>query len=175
MIAGTGHRRSVEGRRREFDHVFRLFRISRLFLEETFMHVMHNTCTGAAAPEQVWKMLVDCEAFPDFLDGVNEVTILDEDGDRRISSWVVELRGSEMEWEQEDHLDHEKRRWDFRQTEGDLTHYAGHWQVVEDVEGVALELEVEFDVGLPMLADMIHPVVAKALEGYQRGIIGQSA
>src|SRR5262245_16094065 len=138
------------------------------------MAVLHTTCTGAGTPEQVWKVLLDCEAFADLLEGVNEVTIGEQDGDRRLSSWIVELKGSEMEWDQEDILDHAQLRWDFRQTDGDLAQYEGYWQVLEDGAGVALELKVEFDVGLPMVADMIHPAVAKALEGYQQEIVNQS-
>ncbi|MFC4329077.1 type II toxin-antitoxin system RatA family toxin [Streptomyces andamanensis] len=139
------------------------------------MHVVHSTCPGAGTADAVWKVLTDCEAFPDFMEGVNEVTVNGEDGDRRTSSWVVELKGSEMEWDQEDVLDPERRRWEFRQSDGDLAHYEGYWQVVEDGGTVALELKVEFDVGLPMVAEMIHPAVAKALERYQRDIVEQSA
>lgn len=139
------------------------------------MAVMHRIVTGSAAPDQVWKVLVDCEAFPGFMEGVTEVTIGDRDGDRRTSSWVVELKGSEMEWEQEDVLDHAGRRWEFRQTDGDLAEYEGYWQVTEDAGGAALELKVEFDIGLPMVAEMIHPAVAKALESYLHGVVRQSA
>lgn len=138
------------------------------------MAVLHTTRRGAGTPEQVWKVLRDIEAFPDFMEGVNEVTVTGEDGDRRTSSWIVELKGSEMEWDQEDELDPERRRWEFRQTEGDLAHYQGYWQIHEDEAGTALELNVEFDIGLPMVEEMIHPAVAKALEGYQQGIIDQS-
>ncbi|AXG81614.1 type II toxin-antitoxin system RatA family toxin [Streptomyces paludis] len=139
------------------------------------MAVMHRTITGTATPEQVWKVLLDSEAFPAFMEGVSEVTVIDRDGERSGSSWVVELKGSEMEWDQEDVLDHAGRRWEFRQTEGDLAQYEGHWQVSEDPGGAALELKVEFDVGLPMMAEMIHPAVAKALERYQQAIVAQSA
>ncbi|MFF7855195.1 SRPBCC family protein [Streptomyces sp. NPDC007904] len=139
------------------------------------MAVLHRTVTGPATPDQVWKVLLDVEAFPGFMEGVNEVAVTVEDGDRRRSSWLVELKGSEMEWEQEDVLDHAGRRWEFRQTDGDLAEYEGYWQVTEDPAGVALELKVEFDIGLPMVADMIHPAVARALEGYQQGVLGESA
>ncbi|MFJ9739223.1 type II toxin-antitoxin system RatA family toxin [Streptomyces sp. NPDC101166] len=139
------------------------------------MAVLHTTRRGAGTPEQVWKVLRDIEAFPGFMEGVNEVTVTGEDGDRRSSSWIVELKGSEMEWDQEDVLDPMRRRWEFRQTEGDLAHYEGYWQIHEDEAGTALELNVEFDIGLPMVEEMIHPAVAKALEGYQQEIIDQSA
>ncbi|MFI6344297.1 type II toxin-antitoxin system RatA family toxin [Streptomyces sp. NPDC050560] len=139
------------------------------------MAVMHRTITGPATPDQVWKVLLDSEAFPGFMEGVSEVRIGDEDGDSRVTSWVVELKGSEMEWTQRDTLDHAQRRWDFEQTEGDLAEYRGRWQVAEAPGGAALELEVEFDVGLPTVADMVHPAVVQALEGYQQAVLAQSA
>ncbi|WP_438453318.1 type II toxin-antitoxin system RatA family toxin [Streptomyces asiaticus] len=138
------------------------------------MAVLNVTCRGAESTERVWKVLLDCEAFPTFLDGVNEVTVTGEEAGRRTSSWVVELKGSEMEWDQEDVIDVERLRWEFRQTEGDLAHYEGYWQVLEDTEGVALELNVEFDIGLPMVAEMIHPAVAKSLRAYQQRILSSS-
>ncbi|MER7664891.1 MULTISPECIES: SRPBCC family protein [unclassified Streptomyces] len=139
------------------------------------MAVLHTTHRGAGTPDHLWKVLLDIEAFPSYMEGVNEVEITEEDGDRRTSSWVVELKGSEMEWDQEDVIDADRRRVEFRQTDGDLANYEGYWQIVEDAEGVGLELKVEFDIGLPMVAEMIHPAVAKALEGYQQGIVEQSA
>ncbi|MGR8007779.1 type II toxin-antitoxin system RatA family toxin [Streptomyces hypolithicus] len=139
------------------------------------MAVLHTTHRGAGTAEQLWKVLLDIEAFPSYMEGVNEVELTGEDGDRRSSSWVVELKGSEMEWDQEDVVDFERRRVDFRQIDGDLANYEGYWQIVDDEEGAGLELKVEFDIGLPMVAEMIHPAVAKALEGYQRGIVDQSA
>ncbi|BBC32418.1 hypothetical protein SGFS_037120 [Streptomyces graminofaciens] len=138
------------------------------------MAVLHTTRRGAGTPDQVWKVLRDIEAFPDFMEGVNEVTVTGEDSGRRTSSWIVELKGSEMEWDQEDVLDPERRRWEFRQTDGDLAHYQGYWQIHEDEAGTALELNVEFDIGLPMVEEMIHPAVAKALESYQQGIVDQT-
>lgn len=138
------------------------------------MHGLHNTVMGSGTPDAMWKVLLECESFSGFMEGVHEVTIVDQDGDRRTTGWVVELKGSEMEWEQEDLLDRAERRWTFRQTDGDLAHFEGYWQVVEEAGGVGLELKVEFDVGLPMLADMIHPAVVKALTGYQQEIVQRS-
>ncbi|MBT2389530.1 type II toxin-antitoxin system RatA family toxin [Streptomyces maoxianensis] len=138
------------------------------------MAVLHTTHTSAGTADQLWQVLLDCEAFPSYMEGVNEVTITGEEEGRRSSSWVVELKGSEMEWDQEDVIDTERRRLEFRQTDGDLAQYEGYWQVVADGAGATLELNVEFDIGLPMVAEMIHPAVAKALEGYQQGIVAQS-
>ncbi|WP_433684885.1 type II toxin-antitoxin system RatA family toxin [Nocardia sp. CA-119907] len=135
------------------------------------MNSRHQT----AAPADVWEVLLDCESFPDYMGGVNEVEILEEDGPRRTSSWVVELKGSEMEWEQEDLIDAERHRIEFRQTDGDLQSYHGYWQLHEDGAGGELELNVEFDIGLPLVAEMIHPAIATALEGYANSIVTRAA
>ncbi len=138
------------------------------------MTLLHTTHTAVGTADQVWKTLLDFESYPSYMDGVKEVTVEDEDGDTRSSSWLVELKGSEMEWEQADTVDHEARRLAFRQTDGDLAQYEGYWQVSATDDTVALELSVEFDIGLPLVAEMIHPAVAKALEGYQLAILEQS-
>lgn len=139
------------------------------------LYTTHTTHTGPATPEAVWDVLVDYAAYPGFMAGVREVTITEDGGETRESSWVVELKGSEMEWEQADTIDAANRRVGFRQTDGDLAHYEGYWQVTEHADGAALELRVAFDVGLPLVAEMIHPAVAEVLEGYQKSIIERAA
>lgn len=138
------------------------------------MTTLNTTHVGACTPEALWAVLLDCESYPSYMDGVHEVTVTADEGDRRTSAWVVELKGSEMEWEQRDEVDADRRRLSFRQVDGDLAHYEGYWEVTPSGEGAALELNVEFDIGLPLVAEMIHPAVAKALEGYQLAIIDQS-
>ncbi|WP_433665943.1 type II toxin-antitoxin system RatA family toxin [Nocardia sp. CA-136227] len=121
-------------------------------------------------PEHLWDVLLDCTSYPDYMTGVNEVEILDDEGERRTSSWLVELKGSEMEWDQEDVISVEQRRIDFRQLDGDLAEYQGYWQVHAN----ELELSVEFDIGMPLVAEMIHPAIAKALEGYAGSIVARA-
>ncbi|MEU1205275.1 SRPBCC family protein [Nocardia sp. NPDC005825] len=121
-------------------------------------------------PERLWDVLLDCASYPAYMTGVNEVEILDDEGERRTSSWVVELKGSEMEWEQEDVISADQRRIEFRQLDGDLAEYQGYWQVHPN----ELELSVEFDIGMPLVAEMIHPAIAKALEGYAGSIVARA-
>lgn len=124
----------------------------------------------ACPPQQLWRVLLDCSAFPDYMDGVHTVEVLDHVGERRTSSWVVELKGSEMEWEQEDLISEDRRRIEFGQTDGDLELYRGYWQVHAD----ELELSVDFDIGMPLVAEMIHPAIARALEGYAGSIVARA-
>jgi len=134
------------------------------------MYSMNSRLPMSCEPQEVWDVLLDYKSYPEYMSGVNEIEILDEDGDRRTSSWIVELKGSEMEWEQEDHISADDRRIEFHQTDGDLNSYQGYWQV----HATELEVSVEFDIGLPLVAEMIHPAVAKAIEGYAGAIVARA-
>ncbi|MET8425021.1 SRPBCC family protein [Nocardia sp. NPDC004860] len=134
------------------------------------MYSMTSRHALTCPPERLWDVLLDCASYPEYMAGVNEVEILDDEGERRTSSWVVELKGSEMEWEQEDLIAVEQRRIEFRQLDGDLAEYRGYWQVHPE----ELELSVEFDIGMPLVAEMIHPAIAKALEGYAGSVVARA-
>ena len=134
------------------------------------MYSMNSRLPMTCDPKLVWDVLLDYTSYPEYMTGVNEIEILDEDGETRTSSWIVELKGSEMEWEQEDRISAENRRIEFHQTDGDLNSYEGYWQVHAN----ELEVSVEFDIGLPLVAEMIHPAVAKAIEGYAGAIVARA-
>jgi ribosome-associated toxin RatA of RatAB toxin-antitoxin module len=127
------------------------------------------------SPERVWEALLDCASFPAHLEEVSEVEVLRQDGDLRTTRWAVLLRGCELEWEEEDVLDPERRRIDFRQTDGDLAHYAGHWQVAADGGRTTVELHVEFDIGIPLMAEMLDPIAERALRDFARAVVDRVA
>lgn len=134
------------------------------------VNVRHVT---EAAVDVVWNTLLDCERFPSYMHEVREVEILRDDGERRHSRWLVLLKGSELEWEEDEVVDHRNHRIDFRQTEGDLAYFDGWWQVGVERGRTVIELVVEFDIGIPMMAEMLNPVAARALEDNSKAILDQ--
>ncbi|MDG4807565.1 SRPBCC family protein [Micromonospora sp. WMMD1120] len=120
----------------------------------------------AAAPELAWAAVIDIELYADHMDNVRSVKITKQLGpDHRISEWSTFLKGSILEWAEEETLDHEKMRISFHQVSGDLERFTGYWQVTENGdEGSALTLYVDFEIGIPLLADMLNPVAATALQ-----------
>lgn len=123
--------------------------------------------------EKVWEVLLDCEAFPSYMDEVVSVKILDEAGGQRSSRWAVLLKGSELEWDEAEVIDHERHRLEFHQTEGDLAYFTGYWQISTDGEETVVELHVEFDIGIPLMSEMLNPVAARALEDNSKAILRQ--
>ncbi|MEW9528649.1 type II toxin-antitoxin system RatA family toxin [Microbispora sp. NPDC049125] len=137
------------------------------------MPVVHTRHTTDRPIEQVWKVVLDCEAFPDYMPEVREIEIMEQDGELRVSRWAVLLKGSELEWEERERIDHAAHRIEFEQIEGDLAYFTGHWQVSDSPEGTMVELRVEFDIGIPLMAEMLNPVAARALEDNSRAILDQ--
>ncbi|MFF3766288.1 type II toxin-antitoxin system RatA family toxin [Streptomyces sp. NPDC001922] len=119
----------------------------------------------AAPPEHTWQAVVDVEAYPACMDSVQSVTVVESSGeDRRTTAWSVHLKGSVLEWVESEQLDHAARRFDFHQVSGDLAHFVGHWAVRPGEDGGSLvSLTVEFEIGIPLLAEMLNPVAATAL------------
>ncbi|WOX09482.1 type II toxin-antitoxin system RatA family toxin [Streptomyces sp. N50] len=119
----------------------------------------------AVPPETAWAAVVDVEAFPACMDSVDSVTITRRTDDRhRTSAWAVRLKGSVLQWTEDEVLDPVARRFDFRQVTGDLGEFVGHWAVRPAPGGHSTVcLDVTFDIGIPLLADLLNPVAADAL------------
>ncbi len=118
-------------------------------------------------PVVVWRFLCDIESYPKYMEDVRSVTVAgDPTAPVRSSSWSVLLRGSVLEWTEEDRFDHDRLRIDFCQIDGDLERFEGYWQIVA-VEGDAYSSDVsffvDFDIGIPLLANMLNPVAETSL------------
>ncbi|MEV7504857.1 SRPBCC family protein [Streptomyces sp. NPDC093018] len=119
----------------------------------------------AASPDQAWAAVADVESYPGCMDNVESVTVTERgDARHRTTAWSVRLKGSVLRWTEAEVLDHGARRFDFRQVTGDLGAFSGHWAVTPT--GAAhstVSLHVDFDIGIPLLAEMLNPVASDAL------------
>jgi uncharacterized membrane protein len=123
--------------------------------------------------DRVWQEVLDIASFPSYMDEVREVEILREEGNLRRSRWSILLKGSILEWEEEELIDFADRKIAFHQIEGDLAYFTGWWHVTQTAEGVSTQMHVEFDIGIPLLADMLNPVAARALEENSQKILAR--
>lgn len=118
----------------------------------------------AAPVERVWKTVLDVERYSDSMSNVRWVRLVEDGAERRRTAWSVVLKGSILEWEEQEEIDAEARVIRFHQLEGDLDVFDGHWTVEESEAGRArIRFEVEFEIGIPLLADMLNPVAKRSL------------
>jgi ribosome-associated toxin RatA of RatAB toxin-antitoxin module len=118
-----------------------------------------------APAARVWDAVVDVERYPESMENVRSVEIRDvKSRELRHTAWSVILKGSILEWVEEEHLDHDRRVVTFHQVKGDMEVYTGEWVVEE--RGPTLthtRLQITFEIGIPLLADMLNPVAQRSL------------
>jgi ribosome-associated toxin RatA of RatAB toxin-antitoxin module len=122
--------------------------------------------------DRVWAAMLDIESFPDYMDNVLAAKILTlDDGTHRVSEWSAMLKGSILEWVEDERIDVNRHIIEFDQVDGDLDIFRGTWSVHEDGDLSVVRLQAEFEIGIPLLADMLNPVAARALRDNQEQML----
>jgi coenzyme Q-binding protein COQ10 len=114
-----------------------------------------------APARDVYELAKAQERFPEYMPDVESVVVLQRDGDRLISRWKTLVEEAPIEWTEEDRFDDEALRVDYKLIEGDLDTFEGSW-TFESIEGrTTVTLSVEYDFGVPTLAELIGPTLQR--------------
>jgi len=112
----------------------------------------------------VYELAKEQERFPDFMPDVELVTVLERHPDRTISKWKTLVEDAPIEWIEEDRFDDAALRVDYKLLEGDLETFEGSWTFEERDGRTYVELGVEYDFGVPTLAELIGPTLHKKVQ-----------
>lgn len=114
-----------------------------------------------APVDRVFEIARDIEAFPEFMDDVEEVEILEQTSERQVSRWVglIEEFKRTIEWTEEDFWSVEKHTCDFEMLEGDFTGYSGRWTFEEDNGGTVAKLVVDYEYNIPLIGPLIKKLL----------------
>jgi len=114
-----------------------------------------------APARRVYELAKDQERFPQFMPDVEKVIILERKPGSVISRWKTLVEEAPIEWTEEDRFDDELLRIDYKLLEGDLDKFEGAW-TFEHRDGLTrVVLGVEYDFGVPTLAELIGPTLQK--------------
>ena len=115
----------------------------------------------AAPAALVYELAKDQERFPQFMPDVESVTVVERHADRVLTRWKTLIEDAPIEWLEEDRFDDGALRIDYRLLEGDLDTFEGAW-TFEERDGLThVLLTVEYDFGVPTLAELIGPTLQK--------------
>ncbi|MGB6413959.1 MAG: aromatase/cyclase [Candidatus Cybelea sp.] len=125
------------------------------------MPYVESTIVIDAPAQRVYELAKDQEHFPQFMPDVETVTILERRADGVISRWKTLVEEAPIEWTEDDRFDDAALRIDYRLIEGDLDKFEGAW-TFEDRDGrTHVVLGVDFDFGVPTLAELIGPTLER--------------
>jgi hypothetical protein len=114
--------------------------------------------------EQVWSIASQLVDYPTFMDQVVKVEACEVVGVEHATSWSVLLNGSDLCWIEVDRYYEADGRIEFEQIEGDLAEWRGSFQARAEGSDVIARYEVSFDLGVPSLAELLHPLGAQAIK-----------
>jgi len=112
----------------------------------------------------VYELAKDQERFPEFMPDVELVTVLERAGQRIVSRWKTLVEEAPIEWIEEDFFDDAALRVDYKLLEGDLERFEGAWTFVERDGTTLVTLGVDYDFGVPTLAELIGPTLHRKVE-----------
>jgi ribosome-associated toxin RatA of RatAB toxin-antitoxin module len=118
----------------------------------------------AASPDVAWARVATLTAFLADRDAVPEVDVVTAEPGRTVSTWAVRLRGSRMSWTQEERVVEPERAVRFQLVAGDPRILEGEWRVVIGEDGTAVELDAEFEFGIPTLSTLVNPAFGRSID-----------
>ncbi len=122
------------------------------------MPTVESTVTINAPLDAVYAISRDIEKFPEFMEDVAEVEILEE-GSRQVSRWVSIIKQLKrtIKWTEEDFWNDEEHICRFNMIEGDFTEYSGVWTFTDDgAGGTEVQLTLDFAYEVPMIGKLIQ-------------------
>jgi ribosome-associated toxin RatA of RatAB toxin-antitoxin module len=120
--------------------------------------------------DEAFALLCDFSAYPEYCDSVRSVQVQTVN-EETLSSWEVDFQSGILKWQERDTFDRVNREIRFEQVAGDIDHFSGTWSVHAHEQGSELFFRAQFDLGIPMLSDMLDPIAQKAIEENIQSII----
>ena len=103
------------------------------------------------------------EEFPKYMPNVKESRVIERDHHKLKTRWSVVVDDIPMSWVEEEVVERENFRILFRAIEGDLEKFDGKWSLRHHPLGTEVEIEVQAKVGIPMIEQMIAPVLEEKI------------
>ena len=124
-----------------------------------------ETAIDIAAPRRrIYDLAKDMERYAEFMPDVEYVRIVRRDGNTTITRWKTLVEEAPIEWTEEDVFDDARTRIDYRLIDGDLDKFEGSWTFEERDGMTHVVLGVDYDFGVPTLAELIGPILHKKVE-----------
>jgi uncharacterized membrane protein len=130
------------------------------------MATVESTIVIEAPVDEVYAIAKNVERFPEFMEDVEDVEILEEEDGRRVSHWVglIEEFNRTLEWTEEDYWDDVEHSCRFEMIEGDFTAYSGTWTFEEDEAGTLVNLTVDYEYAIPLIGPLIKKLLHRKVQ-----------
>jgi coenzyme Q-binding protein COQ10 len=111
--------------------------------------------------DKIYQIARDMERYPEFMPDVKSVEILSSQNGKSMSKWVTSVDGTPICWTEVDEFDDLNKNIKYKLIEGDLDKFEGEWIFSQTDDGTKITLTVDFDFGMPTLAELLGPILGE--------------
>jgi ribosome-associated toxin RatA of RatAB toxin-antitoxin module len=115
------------------------------------------------SPDKAYEVMEHLERLPEFLPSVNSLTVLEEEGTRKVAAWDTTIDDAPFCWVEEGIYDREHRVVHFRALEGVFDRFDGYWRVEAEGDGSRVTFELTYEIGLPEIEEIIGPILRERM------------
>lgn len=113
-----------------------------------------------APAKVVYDVASQTEKFPEFIPDVKVIKILDKKDNQQQTYWEANIDGIMFKWEELDVFNPEDLSVEYKLIKGDVDKFEGYWKINSLSNNKSkLTLYLDFDVNIPMLANLIMPTI----------------
>ena len=134
--------------------------------------------TGLLAVEDIedirlraYAIMRDLERYPAYMPSVNSIDILERKDNEMTTRWDAEIDGAPICWVQTVLTLDESQEMFFEAIEGDFEVFKGKWSVIESGGQVCLELLVEYRLGIPVIEDVLGPILKEKVKANSEAML----
>jgi coenzyme Q-binding protein COQ10 len=109
--------------------------------------------------EDIYALAKDMEKFPQYMPDVSSVKVVERNSDSTVTEWETLVEEIPICWKEIDEFNDAQLNIKYRLIEGDLDKFEGMWLFEDSDGGTKVTLTVDFDFGMPTLAELIGPVL----------------
>lgn len=130
------------------------------------MPIVSSELPIAAPVDRVYAIARDIERFPQFMEDVEDVKIIEQTPERQVSRWasIIKEFNRTIVWTEVDYWDDAAHTCRWEQTEGDFTSYRGTWAFEPAEAGTVAKLMIDYEYNVPLIGALIQGLVKKKMQ-----------
>lgn len=114
--------------------------------------------------DRAYEYLSDMKSYSEHMSDVIDVQVERTSADEGTAFWNTKIENAEFNWTQQNVYDAENRTVRFKLLDGDFSMMTGEWKIDEDDNHFFLCLDLEYEVGLPVIEDILGPILKKKMQ-----------
>ncbi len=120
---------------------------------------------------EAYEIAKKMEDYPKFMENLERVKVIERGDGYTTTDWLAKVDGRDFHWQERDVFDDENLRIIYRQTAGDLKKFEGEWRFEQETGGTRITLTVDFEMGIPMLAGLLNPILKKKVKSNSEAML----